>query len=168
MSALFLVLAAFLASTVEMVEALTIVLAVGVTREWRSTLVGVASALVTVRAGLYPRLKSGDLATHSRGWFAPRRLLVGGQVALSAVLLVAAFLFLQSLANASRMGLGFRPENRLSVSVSPGMQRYTDAEIRRLHVEGLERIRALPGVTSAIAAPAYAGINLAWPLRFLF
>ena len=43
-SALFLVLAAFLASAVEMVEALTIVLAVGVTRGWRSTLIGVATA----------------------------------------------------------------------------------------------------------------------------
>ncbi|HEU5425175.1 MAG TPA: hypothetical protein VFU72_16655 [Nitrolancea sp.] len=48
MSALFLVLAAFLASAVEMVEALTIVLAVGVTRGWRSALRGVAVALVAL------------------------------------------------------------------------------------------------------------------------
>ena len=40
----FLVLSVFLASTVEFVEALTIVLAVGVTRQWRSTLLGVAAA----------------------------------------------------------------------------------------------------------------------------
>jgi uncharacterized membrane protein len=40
-----LVLAAFLACTVEMVEALTIVLAVAVTRGWRSALWGVAAAL---------------------------------------------------------------------------------------------------------------------------
>ena len=40
----FLFLAAFLACAVEMVEALTIVLAVGVTRGWRSTFIGVASA----------------------------------------------------------------------------------------------------------------------------
>ena len=45
-AAIFLVVAAFLASAVEMVEALTIVLAVGVTRGWRSTLFGVGSALV--------------------------------------------------------------------------------------------------------------------------
>jgi uncharacterized membrane protein len=51
MSAVFLVAASFLASSVEMVEALTIVLAVGVSREWRSTLVGVAAALV-VLAGI--------------------------------------------------------------------------------------------------------------------
>ncbi len=43
-------LAVFLASAVEMVEALTIVLAVGVTRGWRSAFEGVAVALVTLAA----------------------------------------------------------------------------------------------------------------------
>jgi uncharacterized membrane protein len=42
--ALVLVLATFLASAVEAVEALTIVLAVGVTRGWRSPLLGVVAA----------------------------------------------------------------------------------------------------------------------------
>ncbi|MDE3113877.1 MAG: hypothetical protein KGK34_13125 [Chloroflexota bacterium] len=50
MGALFLVAASFLASSVEMVEASTIVLAVGVSREWRSTLIGVGSALVALAA----------------------------------------------------------------------------------------------------------------------
>ena len=45
-----LVTAVFLASAVEMVEALTIVLAVGVTRGWRSALEGVAVALVVLAA----------------------------------------------------------------------------------------------------------------------
>lgn len=40
----FLVLSVFLASSVEFVEALTIVLAVGITRQWRSTLIGVVAA----------------------------------------------------------------------------------------------------------------------------
>jgi uncharacterized membrane protein len=55
----FLFLAAFLASAVEMVEALTIVLAVGITRGWRSTLVGVGAAglaLAAVVASLGPAL----------------------------------------------------------------------------------------------------------------
>jgi uncharacterized membrane protein len=47
-SGIFLVAASFLASSVEMVEALTIVLAVGVTRGWRSTFTGVALALVAL------------------------------------------------------------------------------------------------------------------------
>jgi uncharacterized membrane protein len=46
----FLFLSSFLASAVEMVEALTIVLAVGLTRGWRSTLIGVAAALVALTA----------------------------------------------------------------------------------------------------------------------
>ena len=50
LSRTFLVLAAFLASAVEMVEALTIVLAVGVTRGWRSTLIGAGTATVALAA----------------------------------------------------------------------------------------------------------------------
>jgi uncharacterized membrane protein len=49
-AAIILVAAAFLASAVEMVEALTIVLAVGVTRGWRSTLFGVGTAVVALAA----------------------------------------------------------------------------------------------------------------------
>ena len=48
--AVVLVTAVFLASAVEMVEALTIVLAVGVTRGWRSALEGVVAALVVLAA----------------------------------------------------------------------------------------------------------------------
>ena len=50
MSAVFLVLSAFLASAVEMVEALTIVLAAGVTRGWRSALAGVGAATAALAA----------------------------------------------------------------------------------------------------------------------
>ena len=49
-SATVLVAAVFLASAVEMVEALTIVLAVGVTRGWRSAFEGVAAALAALAA----------------------------------------------------------------------------------------------------------------------
>ena len=48
--AVALVLATFLASAVEAVEALTIVLAVGVTRGWRSTLLGLGAALALLAA----------------------------------------------------------------------------------------------------------------------
>ncbi len=45
MSVLIAALPAFLAAIVEFVEALTIVLAVGVTRQWRSALIGTAAAV---------------------------------------------------------------------------------------------------------------------------
>jgi uncharacterized membrane protein len=44
------VLSSFLASAVEFVEALTVVLAVGTTRQWRSTLLGVGTAVVVLVA----------------------------------------------------------------------------------------------------------------------
>ncbi|HYM51809.1 MAG TPA: hypothetical protein VET65_14725 [Candidatus Limnocylindrales bacterium] len=48
-------LPAFLASSVEFVEALTIVLAVGVTRQWRSTAIGVGAAVaaLTLIVGIF-------------------------------------------------------------------------------------------------------------------
>src|SRR3954470_16481020 len=45
-----LIATAFLASAVEMVEALTIVLAVGITRGWRVALFGTGAALVALAA----------------------------------------------------------------------------------------------------------------------
>jgi uncharacterized membrane protein len=59
LSAAFLVASAFLASAVEMVEALTIVLAVGLTRDWRSALTGAGIAtlaLAAIVAALGPAL----------------------------------------------------------------------------------------------------------------
>jgi uncharacterized membrane protein len=48
MTAAFLIASAFLASAVEFVEALTIVLAMGLTRGWRSALAGTAAAVVVL------------------------------------------------------------------------------------------------------------------------
>ena len=60
MTAAFLVASAFLASAVEFVEALTIVLAAGLTRGWRASLTGLAAAtvaLAAIVAALGPALK---------------------------------------------------------------------------------------------------------------
>jgi uncharacterized membrane protein len=68
-----LALSVFLACAVEAVEALTIVLAVGVTRGWRSTLIGVGTAvaaLAALTAGLGPLLTAIPIDA--------LRLIVGG------------------------------------------------------------------------------------------
>jgi uncharacterized membrane protein len=71
-SAVFLFLATFLACAVEAVEATTVVVAVGVTRDWRSALRGVAAGvalLAVVVAALGPAIASIPLS--------PLRLVVG-------------------------------------------------------------------------------------------
>jgi uncharacterized membrane protein len=60
MTAVFLVASSFIASAVEFVEALTIVLAAGITRGWRASLFGLAAAtvaLAAIVAALGPALK---------------------------------------------------------------------------------------------------------------
>src|SRR5215471_13620814 len=71
-SAILIVVGAFLACAVEMVEALTIVLGVGVVRGWRSTLIGVGAATIVLAvlvAALGPALRSIPIS--------PLRLVVG-------------------------------------------------------------------------------------------
>jgi uncharacterized membrane protein len=60
-TALAVALSSFIASAVEFVEALTVVLAVGVSRQWRSTLLG-AGAAIAVLAAIVAGL--GPLLTH--------------------------------------------------------------------------------------------------------
>ena len=77
MNALPLVLTVFVACTVEAVEALTIVLAAGLTREWRSTFQGMGAALIVLAAVVAvagPALTLIPLA--------PLRLIVGALLAV--------------------------------------------------------------------------------------
>jgi uncharacterized membrane protein len=77
MNALPLVLTVFVACAVEAVEALTIVLAAGLTREWRSTFQGMAVALIVLAAVVAvagPALTLIPLA--------PLRLIVGALLAV--------------------------------------------------------------------------------------
>jgi uncharacterized membrane protein len=65
-SAILIVAGAFLASAVEMVEALTIVLGVGVVRDWRSTLIGAGAAgivLALLVVALGPALSAIPIGT---------------------------------------------------------------------------------------------------------
>ena len=77
MNALPLILTVFIACVVEAVEALTIVLAAGLTRQWRSTFQGMAVALVAlavITAAVGPAV--GDLP------LTPLRVVVGALLAI--------------------------------------------------------------------------------------
>ena len=75
-----LFLAIILATAVEMIEALTIVLAVGVTRGWRATLAGVGAAFVVPGLAV---ATVGPATSHLS--FTPLRPVVGGLVLLFGI-----------------------------------------------------------------------------------
>ena len=85
--------------------------------------------------------------------------LVTVQIALSMTLLVAAGLFIRSLANVSRVDLGIRTDNVVTFGVAPLLNGY-EAERSRILFERLhEELRTVPGVNGVTSAmvPVLAG-----------
>ncbi|MGQ0736988.1 MAG: ABC transporter permease [Acidobacteriota bacterium] len=131
----------------------------------RVILFAVGVALVAgILAALTPALKASapDLVTALRGdrpirqaagrrW-ALRDLLVVGQLAATAVLLVVAGLLLRTLGAASSADVGFRTSGLALVSTDTTLVRYTPERGEQFWHDALARIRALPGVESAALA----------------
>ena len=113
--------------------------------------VGTLPTLTTVRAGLAAALRSSDRRVTSHSWF--RNALVVGELALTVILLAAAGLLLRSYANVLMTDAGFNPHNVLLAQTTLSATAYASGEKRTAFYDGvLERVRALPGVTSATYA----------------
>jgi predicted permease len=113
-------------------------------------LCGVAPAFMAVKEALSATTRS---ALGSRSYSAvARRILIGGQVALSVVLLVAGGLFLKAFSRAQSADLGFNPDHMLLVALDPSLRGYKDDRATRLNQQILEQVSALPGVKSATLA----------------
>jgi predicted permease len=80
--------------------------------------------------------------------FAPRQLLVIGQMALSLALVTTAGLFIRTAQKAGQAGPGYRLENVLLVEVDPSLAGYDEQRGRQLYGTLLERLSSLPGVES--------------------
>ena len=123
--------------------------------------------------GMYPALHSTrpDLVTVLRGSSGQpsgaraaarfRSVLVTSQIALSMTLLVAAGLFIRSLANVSRLDLGLSSENVVTFALSPVLNGYASEDSKALFERVEEELMALPGVTDVSAAlvPVLSGRN---------
>jgi predicted permease len=116
-----------------------------------AVLTGLTPALHATRVDLVGALASGStraVAGGSGGW--TRRLLVVGEVALGVVLLVGAGLLIRTFIHLQSQPPGFDSRNLFAASASLEDARYADhARVARLFDTSLERIRAIPGVTSA-------------------
>lgn len=94
------------------------------------------------------KLDGGGLSGGPRS-FTLRNGFVVVQVALSAVLLVGAGLLLRTIGEASRVDLGFNPDNALIVSLDVSKSGYTPEKGKAFYRQLLDEVRALPGVRSA-------------------
>ncbi len=88
-------------------------------------------------------------AASAGGRFGLGRALVTGQVALSLMLLVGAGLFLGTLRNLLTTDLGFSRHNVLLVRAAMMQTNVPKEQRPRVYREIVERLRAIPGVSSA-------------------
>jgi predicted permease len=112
---------------------------------------GLLPAFKAVRGGASATLKQDEHQT-GRVWNL-RAALVGGQIAVSVVLLATGFLFLHNLIRATTMNPGFDVDRTLWASMRLVPESYKDQRKQELLVQSaLERLESLPGVESATAA----------------
>jgi putative ABC transport system permease protein len=127
-------------------------------------LFGLAPALQAARTDLSTALREGGRSrTASVGGRRAQRALVVAQVALVLLVLTGAGLMTRSLGALLAVNPGFQPEGRvaLTVSLTPEYDSWEKAGAYR--EAALERLRALPGVTSAGAVldlPLHSSNNL--------
>lgn len=119
-------------------------------------LFGVLPALRGGRATLAPALKGearrlSGAPGRGRG-LSLRDGFVIIQVALSALLLVGAGLFLRTLSRASEVDLGFDADRAVAVQLDVSRQGYSKEAGRQFYGRLLERVRGLPGVSAAATA----------------
>lgn len=114
-------------------------------------LFGTAPALYAIRAHPAGALAEGSQrAGFGRGRQRLQRILVGGQLALSLVLLTGAGLLVGSLLRLTRGDAGVRTDHLLTVPLALPGARYPDAASRLAFFDELvTRVEAMPGVESA-------------------
>jgi predicted permease len=114
---------------------------------------GALPAFSQSRAAVLPRLTDPDDNANGAGrrrrFFRPRQILVGAQVAVSLVLIVAAALVMQSVGNARGADIGVDTGRLAVITVDAGQAGYTGARGIATLADLRDRVSALPGVTSA-------------------
>jgi macrolide transport system ATP-binding/permease protein len=122
-------------------------------------LFGLAPALQSVRPSVMPALKdAGTKVIGSPRLRFPRftltQLLIVSQIAVSLLLLVAAGLFVRTLANLQSVELGFNAERVLLLDVNARQAGHPSDEITTFYDMLRRRFAALPGVTQVTLSHA--------------
>jgi putative ABC transport system permease protein len=114
-----------------------------------AVLFGLGPAFRSTRADLTAVMKATDAAGFGRRRRWGRALLVGGQVAVSVVLLVVATFVYRGFQQRLSDGPGHRTDHILLMGFAPSPSRYTEPQAQRFFEQMAERARAVPGVKSA-------------------
>lgn len=113
-----------------------------------AALFGIAPAWQSMRADPVETLREqGRGTTGGRSIFSTA--LVGAQVALSLVLVVAAGLFIRTSTELARQNVGTTKDRVLLVNITAPMTRYTLAQLVSTYDRVLETVGAVPGVERA-------------------
>jgi predicted permease len=126
-------------------------------------LFGLAPAIRTSRANLSELMKVGGRAGSSLGQSRLRSLLVVAEIALAAVALIGAGLFVRSMQAAQNIDLGFDSKHIGFVGLNPGLQKYEPARGLQFYRDAIVRAGSVPGVEAAAVAtvmPLNGGILL--------
>jgi putative ABC transport system permease protein len=108
-------------------------------------LFGMAPAFTGTHGTIMGAMRRGGWGgSFSRGRL--MQCLVGLQVALSLILLIAAGLFLRSLQRAASIDVGLKGEGALMMAVDPKGQGYSQERMKRFFSELQQRVEAIPGV----------------------
>ncbi|HEY9228385.1 MAG TPA: ABC transporter permease, partial [Gemmatimonadaceae bacterium] len=122
-----------------LVISLVLTLATGV-------LFGIGPALRGIRVDVASVIRDEIHAQTGRRRFGLRRALVGGQVALSLVLVIGAGLFARSLVRLAATPAGFDVDRVIVASVEPSLNRYGPDDAIAIYRLMHARLAALPGV----------------------
>jgi predicted permease len=115
-----------------------------------STLVfGLAPAMRATRPNLVPALKAADADSGGRRRLWGRNAIVGGQVALSLVLLTISATLVEGFQSQLLPGPGYRTDHLFLTSFDTRLANYAEDRTPRFYGDLLDRVRAAPGVRSA-------------------
>ena len=130
-------------------------------------LCGCAPAWQISRWNLSDALKEGGRSQSSNGRLGMRRTLVVIEFALALTLLAGAGLVIHSFWKLTRTDLGFRQDHLLTFSLPIPVERFTKPEqITAFYRQVLERIEALPGITSTAASTGAPIVGTNWGMPF--
>lgn len=126
---------------------------------------GLVPAISATRVNISPTLKDNAAQFSARRFrFRFGKALVGGQVALSLLLLIASGLLLRTLDRLQKVNLGFDRQALLTFEVRPGLNAYSDEKLIGYYQDLQRRLQALPGVRS-VAFAQQGPIDSGWSMN---